>query len=140
MTLSRSGFEILPDKKVLPTNSFASIIGGHPVGGPQAIPEPKGQTWCDAQQDRSGNADQQYILHAQNFVDCIKSRKTPNSDLASSHWVSTTCHLANLSLRTGRKISWNPAAKDVQGDKEASAMLTRPYRAPWDKELRALLG
>jgi hypothetical protein len=54
--------------------------------------------------------------------------------------VSTTCHLANLSLRTGRKLVWNAAASDIQGDKDASAMLQRPYRAPWDKELKALLG
>jgi hypothetical protein len=125
---------------VAPTNTFAAIIGGHPVGGPQPIPEAKGQTWCDARQDRSGNAEEQYILHAQNFIDCVKSRKTPASDLASSHWVSTTCHLANLSLRTGRKITWNPAANDVSGDPEASSMLVRSYRAPWDRELKAVLG
>jgi predicted dehydrogenase len=140
MTLSRSGFEIIPEKKVAPTNTFAAIIGGHPVGGPQPVPEAKGQTWCEARQDKSGNADQQYILHAQNFIDCVKSRKTPASDLASSHWVSTTCHLANISLRTGRKIAWNPAANDVAGDPEASAMLVRSYRAPWDRELKAALG
>jgi predicted dehydrogenase len=140
LTLSRGGFDILPDKKVAPVNSFAAIIGGHPVGGPQPIPEPKGQTWCEALQDRSGSADQQYILHAQNFIDCVKSRKTPNSDLASSHWVSTTCHLANISLRTGRKVAWDAAAGAILGDPGASAMLTRPYRAPWDKELKALLG
>jgi predicted dehydrogenase len=139
MTLGRAGFDILPDKKIAPVNTFASIIGGHPVGGPQPVPEPKGQTWCEAVQDRSGNADEQYVLHARNFIDCVKSRKTPNSDLASSHWVSTTCHLANVSLRTGRKVTWNAAANDVQADPEASALLSRPYRSPWDRELKALL-
>ncbi len=140
MTLGRGGFEILPEKKVAPVNTFAAIIGGHPVGGPQQVPEPKGQTWCEAQQDKSGSAEQQYILHAQNFIDCIKSRKTPNSDLESSHWVSTTCHLANISLRTGRKVVWNQDRNDLEADQGASAMLTRSYRAPWDQELKSLLG
>ena len=140
MKLGRDGFDILPDKKALPQNIFAAIIGGHPIGGPQPVDEPKGQKWCEAMSDKTGNATQQYSLHAQNFIDCIKSRKTPNSDLESSHWVSTTCHLANLSLKTGRKISWDAAANDIHADKEASAMLERPYREPWAAELKSLLA
>ncbi len=139
MKLGRDGFEILPDKKESPQNIFAAIIGGHPVGGPQTLDEPKGLKWCNAMSDKSGNATQQYSLHAQNFIDCIKSRKTPHSDLESSHWVSTTCHLANISLKTGRKLTWDAAANDILADKEASAMLERTYREPWAKELRSLL-
>ena len=103
-------------------------------------PELENDVWCEKTGDQSGDWKQQYVDHAKNFLDCVKSRKTPNSDLASSHWVSTTCHLANLSLRTGRKIFWDAAANDIHGDQEASGMLTRPYRAPWDKELKTLLG
>lgn len=140
MTLGRDGYEILPDKKVNPVNAFAKIIGGHPVGGPQPIPEPEEGFWCEKAGDKSGDWKQQYVEHAKNFLECVKSRKTPNSDLASSHWVSTTCHLANISLRTGRKIVWDAAANDIHGDKEASAMLSRPYRSPWDQQLKTLLG
>ena len=140
MTLGRDGFEILPDKKVDPVNAFARIMGGHPVGGPQPVAELEDEFWCEKAVDKSGDSKQQVVDHAKNFLDCVKSRKTPNSDLASSHWVSTTCHLANISLRTGRKLVWDAAANDIRGDKEASAMLTRPYRAPWDKELKNLLA
>ena len=140
MTLGRDGFAILPDKKVEPVNVFARIIGGHPVGGPQPAPEPEGNFWCEPAEDKSGDWKAQYVAHAQNFLDCIKSRKTPNSDLASSHHVSTTCHLANISLRVGRKVKWDDARQEVIGDPEANAMLLRPYRAPWDGELKALLA
>ncbi|MDQ3624896.1 MAG: Gfo/Idh/MocA family oxidoreductase, partial [Verrucomicrobiota bacterium] len=109
MTLGRDGFEILPDKKVEPVNAFAHIIGGHPVGGPQPAPEPEDDFWCEKSGDTSGDWKAQYVEHARNFLDCVKSRKTPNSDLASSHWVSTTCHLANISARTGRKVFWDAA-------------------------------
>ena len=102
--------------------------------------EPKEQKWCAAVSDTTGDSTQQYSLHAQNFIDCIKSRKAPNSDLESSHWVSTTCHLANISLKTGRKIVWDAAAHDIKADKEASAMLERTYREPWASELRSLLA
>ena len=50
------------------------------------------------------------------------------------------CHLANLSLRLGRKLRWDATREDVLDDAEASALLTRLYRAPWDAELRVLLG
>ena len=140
MKLGRDGFNIFPDKKALPQNTFAAIIGGHPVGGPQPIEEPKDQKWCTAISDKSGSASEQYRLHAQNFIDCVKSRATPNSDLASSHWISTTCHLGNISTRLGRKVVWDSAMNDIRGDREASAMLARPYRAPWDRELKSLIG
>ncbi|MBI4624142.1 MAG: hypothetical protein HY736_13125 [Verrucomicrobia bacterium] len=54
--------------------------------------------------------------------------------------MSTACHLANISARTGRKVFWDAAANDIRGDPEAGALLQRPYRAPWDVELRRLLA
>jgi len=139
LKLGRSGFEIFPDKKINPMNTIAAIIGGHPIGGPQPVEEAKGQKWCEPMKDETGDANQQYLLHAQNFIDCIKSRRTPNSDLASSHWVSSTCHLANISLRTGRKVFWDEATNGISDDAQADAMLERAYRAPWDAELTAVI-
>lgn len=139
MTLGRDGFEILPDKRIESVNSFARIMGGHPVGGPQPVEETAGGFRAGKMQDRSGNANRQLLDHARNFLDRIKTRQTPVSDLASSHRVSTACHLANLSLRTGRKLLWDAARSEIRGDPEAAGMLERPYRAPWDAELRALL-
>ena len=138
MSLGRDGFEILPDKKIAPMNTFAKILGGHPVGGPQPVAEPDGQFWCEPMKDKSGDWQAQYVEHARNFLECVKSRQTPHSDLESSHQVSTTCHLANISLRLGRRIRWDQEREDVVGDAEASAMLTRSYRVPWDRELKAL--
>jgi predicted dehydrogenase len=138
MMLGRDGFQIIPDKKVNPINTFAKIIGGHPVGGPQPAPEAEDQLWTEAKQEKSPGYQAEYVEHVQNFLDCVRSRKTPNSDLASSHTVSTTCHLANISLRLGRKIKWDIAKQEIIGDSEANHWLRRPYRAPWDKELKAL--
>jgi hypothetical protein len=80
----------------------------------------------------------QFKEHAQNFLDCIRSRKTPVSDLESAHRTAIACHLANLSLRLGRKLRWDAAKETVVDDREAEKALSRPYRAPWDKELKAL--
>jgi len=138
MPISRLGYEILPDSKINPINTFSAILGGHPIGGPQPIDEPKDQLWTKPDTDKSGNALEAYKLHARNFLDCIKSRNQPNSDLESGHQIATACHLSNISLRTGRKITWDPAKEEIIGDPAAAEMLTRPYRNPWDKELAAL--
>jgi predicted dehydrogenase len=140
LPISRAGFELHADPKVNPNNVVAGILGvkGHPVGGPQLEPEQKGQLWTTPEQDESGNAIKDYARHARNFLDCVKSRKQPLSDLQSGHEIATACHLSNISLRTGRKIVWDAAKEQIVGDKEANAMLVRPYRAPWDAELRAL--
>ena len=56
-------------------------------------------------------------------------RPLKTARLASSAWIS---------LRTGRKLVWDADKEEIVGDPEANAMLVRPYRAPWDAELRAL--
>lgn len=138
MEIGRGGFEVYPDRKVHPINTFAKIIGGHPVGGPQPIPEPEGQKWTEAVKDDTGDAAADYRSHARNFLDCVKSRKDAAVNAESGHRVATACHLANLSLLTGRKLVWDAEREEIVGDPEANQMLLRPYRAPWDKELKAL--
>jgi predicted dehydrogenase len=138
LPVSRSGYELHPDPKVSPINTVAAMLGGHPVGGPQPVPEPEGQFWSEHQEDHSGEAMKDYVRHSRNFLDCVKTRGQPISDLESGHQVATACHLANISLRTGRKIVWDAEREQIVGDPAASAMLVRPYRQPWDAELRAL--
>lgn len=141
LPISRKGFELSPDPKVNPNNVVAGILGvkGHPVGGPQLEPEQTGQFWTTPEVDTNGDAIKDYARHTRNFIDCVKSRKQPISDLESGHQVATVCHLSNLSLRTGRKLTWDAAKEEIVGDEQANAMLVRPYRAPWDKELKAVL-
>jgi predicted dehydrogenase len=138
MPVSRGGFEVSPDPKRDPINMMARILGGHPVGGPQQRPEEEGDFWAKAIKDDSGDAMQDYVRHARNFLDCVKSRETPISDLESGHRIATVCHLANISLQTGRKVHWDAAREQIIGDPAANAKLVKPYRHPWDAELRAL--
>ena len=41
-------------------------------------------------------------------------------------------------MRLGRRLTWDAKKEEVLGDAEANRMLVRPYRAPWDRELKAL--
>jgi hypothetical protein len=62
------------------------------------------------------------------------------SDLRSSQQTNIGCHLANIALRVGRVVTWDAAANTIAGDAEAAAMLSKTYRAPWDRELRASIN
>lgn len=137
MTINRSGFEVIPDMRSNPENAIP-VFQGHPAGGPQHVnvqPEP----WTTAMKE-AGSSAEQFDLHVRNFLDCIKSREQPISNLESGNQATTTCHLANISLRLGRSVRWDPEKEDFLGDREASAMLTRPYRKPWDEVLRGLIS
>lgn len=137
--ISRSGFTIVPDENIPPQNTVPQFTDAHPVGGPQATKAlPKQKYRTEPLTDSTGDARAQFKLHVRNFLDCIKTRRQPISDLESGGRVATLCHLANLSLRLGRKLRWDAAKGDVIDDPEASALLTRRYRPPWDGVLQSL--
>ncbi|RJP33502.1 MAG: gfo/Idh/MocA family oxidoreductase [Candidatus Omnitrophota bacterium] len=46
--------------------------------------------------------------HMQNFLDCIRSRKQPNSPVEMGHRVLIGAHLANISYRAGKRVGWDP--------------------------------
>jgi predicted dehydrogenase len=140
LKISRNGYILTPDPKVAPDEVIPRFGGSHPVGGPATT----GQREVPASgtgvvEDRSGDQYDQFKRHARNFLECVRSRRDPISDLEGAHRVATTCHLANLSLRLGRKLRWDSVRETVLADHEAEALLERPYRAPWDAELDVLI-
>jgi len=69
--------------------------------------------------------------HHKNWLDCIKSGKLPVADAEIGHRSATVCHLGNIASRLKRPIKWDPVKETTPEDKEAQAMLSRPYRGPW---------
>ena len=68
------------------------------------------------------------INHMGNFFDCVRSRKTPISDVGTQHRTISLCHLANISMRLGRKLRWDPERERFIGDAEADTWLSRTQR------------
>ena len=66
--------------------------------------------------------------HMGNFVDCIKNGGTPISDVFTHHRSVSLCHLANISLRLGKTLKWDPQAEVFPADDEANAMISRKQR------------
>jgi predicted dehydrogenase len=138
MTISRTGFRIYGDPDVAPVNQIPGVRGGHPVGGPAPVAAKEDRPRTEPVEDNTGDSDAQYLAHARNFINCVGSRAIPISPLESAQRVSIACHLANLSLRLGRMLSWDAKLRAIANDVAANQHLVRPYRAPWDRELRAL--
>jgi myo-inositol 2-dehydrogenase/D-chiro-inositol 1-dehydrogenase len=68
-------------------------------------------------------------VHVQHFFDCLLNGRTPISDVASQHRAASVCHLANICLRLGRKLRWDPERQEFLDDPAADTMLSRAPRA-----------
>jgi predicted dehydrogenase len=66
-----------------------------------------------------------------NFLAAIDKRQAPTAGIELAHRASIMPLLGMLSWRTGRSLNWNPATETLIGDPEASKLLSRTYRAPW---------
>jgi len=53
------------------------------------------------------------IAHLANWLDCIKSRGTPNASVRIGHEAARAAQLANLSLSLGGRVRFDPASGRV---------------------------
>jgi hypothetical protein len=70
--------------------------------------------------------------HVRNFLDCLKSRALPTSDVEIAHRSTNTCHLGNIALKVGRKLTWDAETETFKNDLEANALLTREPRKGYE--------
>jgi predicted dehydrogenase len=71
-------------------------------------------------------------VHQDNFIDCIRTRKKPNTDVEQGHYSVLLCHLANISYRAGnQKLTLDPKTESFVNAPEANKYLKRTYRHPW---------
>jgi len=69
--------------------------------------------------------------HYRNFVNSVRARKTPASDIDSAVQSDFISHLGDIAIRTGRKITWDPGSETIVGDESAARLMRRPMRVPW---------
>jgi predicted dehydrogenase len=92
----------------------------------------KYQTWLGKEQE-PGPAKSEGGNHWLNFIEAVRSRKRGdlNAEVEEGAISTTLIHLANISYRLGRTVHFDAANYTCTGDKEATAMFTRQYRAPF---------
>jgi hypothetical protein len=66
-----------------------------------------------------------------NFLDCVKSRQTPASDIEIGHRSTSASLLGNIALKVKQRIEWDGKKEQISGNAEASKLLTKQYRSPW---------
>ncbi|NMH89744.1 Gfo/Idh/MocA family protein [Flavivirga algicola] len=66
-----------------------------------------------------------------NWLDCIKSRKKPISDIEKGHKACVVCLISDIAMQLDRKLEWDPEKEVFVNDVEANAMLTREQRKPY---------
>jgi predicted dehydrogenase len=69
------------------------------------------------------------------FLNCVKSRQEPISDVHSHMKMLNVCHLAGISARLGRDVNWDASTEQITGDDQANSMLARPYRTGYEIEM-----
>jgi predicted dehydrogenase len=109
LLVDRGGFEVIPEYRRVEGNEMVARVPA----------------------SRSGSSDQ-HGAHVRNWLECIRSRELPISDVRAGHTTTTTSHLGNIAFRTRQKVEWDPVEeKLVNPTPEAAALVSREYRAPW---------
>ena len=104
---------------------WQSFLGRKAEKGPGSEPAQAGSTGSDPRVLTSIE-----YPHYQNFIDAIRADdpKLLTCNVLEGHLSSTLPHLANISYRVGRALTFDGKNETIVGDKEASALLTRTYR------------
>jgi predicted dehydrogenase len=73
--------------------------------------------------------------HMLDFLAAIDKKSRPIADIEAGHISTASCIIANLAMRLGRPLSYDPVKKVIINDPEATALLARPYRGPWNRNM-----
>ena len=114
----RIGFEIYPEPAAVATQDVYQARSSKPAGYRM---EPR----RTASKDTTD-------LHVKNFIDCVRSRQLPAGDVEIGHRSTTVAHLGNIAYKTRKKLHWDSIKEDFKDEPEASRLLGRKARKPWD--------
>ncbi len=109
--------------------------GRQEPGGYAAIEGPKGKIYSQRRTDPPGLFEEAQRLpdppRLVRFDKAVRTRQQPGGGVWSSHRSATLLHLANIAIRTGRKLRYDPVRQQFVGDEEADRFINLPMRSPW---------
>ncbi len=71
------------------------------------------------------------LNHHDNFLQAIRTRARPISDVEFGHRTTTVCNLGNIAMQLKRPLKWDPVAERFTDDAVANRMRGRSMRGPW---------
>ena len=125
-TLARSGYFEIRGSKGAMYCSDRSFEVLPERGGQFATPGPRMEAMTV-----QGNEGNHPTQHARNFLDCMRSRATPNADVEEAHRSTTLSLLAKISHATRCRLEWDAEAEQITNNAEANSMVHYEYRQPW---------
>ncbi len=69
--------------------------------------------------------------HHDDWLQAIRNRRIPITDVEIGCRSVTVCHLGNLAVQLGRKLQWDPDTENFVNDPEANRLKERSKRSPW---------
>jgi predicted dehydrogenase len=122
MFLDRSGFQVFPEP------ASKSFYLEHHYSANSEVPADYGK----APAMKMEQVDDGLLNHVGNLLECMRTRKHPQTDIEYGHRSSSACLLGNVALRTKEHLEWDVAnQKLLKGGPAAQKLLGREYRAPW---------
>jgi predicted dehydrogenase len=70
--------------------------------------------------------------HYQDWVQAIRRRSKPVSDVETGHRTASMCNVANIAYELQRPLRFDQVAEKFVNDPYADMLLSRPYRGQWD--------
>jgi len=69
--------------------------------------------------------------HRRTFLDAVRSKRRTLCPIETAVRSDTVCHQADIAIKLGRRLFWDPDAERFVNDAEANRLLSRSMRAPW---------
>jgi predicted dehydrogenase len=73
--------------------------------------------------------------HVVNFINAMRTREQPISDVWSHNRMLEICHLSNIAMRLDRELSWDPVKREIIGDEQASSFMARENRKGFEIDM-----
>jgi predicted dehydrogenase len=114
LLIHRAGYEVRPAGGGGGGRGRGGAGGGEGAAAAQSAPapppplQPRRVPWREGDGSDSNSST---VVHGRNFIDCMKSRAKPVSDLEIGFYASLPCLLAVKAVREGRSFKWDDAAK-----------------------------
>ena len=107
-----------------------------PEGGGETVKRPVTFEFEQYPEDRTEKDLERHVSpavrhHMLDLLANIATRGKPVADIEQGYISTTSSILANLSMQTGRTLTWDPENQQIVNDPDANKLLARPYRAPW---------
>jgi predicted dehydrogenase len=122
MFLDREGFQVFPE--LTTQRDYREVHGNNEKGEAAELGKTPSM--------KMERVDDGLLRHVGNMLDCMRTRKMPQTNIEYGHRSSSACLLANVALRSKERLEWDVAnQKLLKGGPMAQKLLGREYRAPW---------